>query len=148
MVRRRGSIEKAVLRVDAKAEGLVVAVGGWSPHYNPDGTIDTSRSPWFHVRLTERDAPWAFVKGLPARAISTLELLATLVGLVLLAPPALDAHGAAGTVAVTGLTDSHADVPVSTLGITASTVARIAQACPHLFAVFLWGQSSRAGLGA
>ena len=28
VVRRRGSIEKAVLRVDAKAEGLVVAVGG------------------------------------------------------------------------------------------------------------------------
>ena len=118
MVQRRASVEKAVLRVDAKAEGLVVAVGGWSPHYNTDGTIDTSKSPWFHVRLTERDAPWAFVKGLPARAISTLELLATLVGLVLLAPSALDARGAAGTVAVTGLTDSQVSSAVVTRGLT------------------------------
>ena len=68
--------------------------------------------------MTERDAPWAFVKGLPARAISTLELLATLVGLVLLAPPALDARGAAGTVAVTGLTDSQVSSAVVTRGLT------------------------------
>ena len=75
---------------------------------------------WFHMRLTEQEAPWAFVGGRPASAISTLELLATTLGLVLLAPPELDSPGAAGTVAVTGLTDSQVSAAVVTRGLTTS----------------------------
>ena len=78
------------------------------------------RSRWFSVRLTEQDAPWAFVGGRPARAISTLELLATTLGLVLLGPAQLDAPGAAGTAAVTGLTDSQVSAAMVTRGLTTS----------------------------
>ena len=101
----------SVLRVDAKAEGLTVAVGGWAPVRDEKGQIDVSRPPWFSLTLTRENAPWAFVKGEPARAISTLELLATTVGLVILSPKALNAPGVAGTVAMTGLTDSHQEAP-------------------------------------
>ena len=84
---------RAVLRVDAKAEGLAVAVGGWAPFHNEQGQVVTSKSRWFSVTLTEKNAPWAFVSGVPARAISTLERLATTLGLVLLSPPELDTPG-------------------------------------------------------
>ena len=114
----RARVKNAVLRVDAKAEGLAVAVGGWAPHYDAEGRIVVNRSRWFSVRLTESTAPWAFVKGSPARAISTLELLATTLGLVVLSPPELDAMGAAGTVAVTGLTDSQVSAAVVSRGLT------------------------------
>ena len=53
-------------------------------------------------------------------ARSTLELLATTLGLVLLAPPALEAAGAAGTVSVTGLMDSQVAAAVVTRGLTTS----------------------------
>ena len=114
----RRTIKKSVLRVDAKAEGLVVAVGGWSPFYDEDGAIVKDKSKWFSVRLTEAEAPWAFVKGKPSRAISTLELLATTVGLVLLAPVALARPGVAGSVTVTGFTDSLVSASVVTRGLT------------------------------
>ena len=117
-VRQRAQLGRASLRVDAKAEGLAVAVGGWAPHYGPGGEVLVHKSPWFHVRLTEKEAPWAFVKGAPARAISTLELLATLLGLVLLAPPELEVAGTAGSVAVTGLTDSQVSAAVVARGLT------------------------------
>ena len=91
----RRALKRPVLRVDAKAEGLSVAVGGWSPHYDSDGRIRKESPRWFSVELTERDAPWAFVKGIPARAISRLELLATTLGLVLLNPVELSGPGVA-----------------------------------------------------
>eukprot|EP00969_Alexandrium_andersonii_P100356 4426909-Alexandrium_andersonii.AAC.1 len=72
--------------------------------------VCTELSPWFSVRLSEAVAPWAFVKGAPSRAMSTLELLAATVGFVLLATPALGAPGVAGNVGVTdivGFTDSQ-----------------------------------------
>ena len=117
-VKQRTAVKKAVLRVDAKAEGLSVAVGGWAPCYDENGRILVSSSRWFSVRLTEDNAPWAFVKGVPARAISTLELLATTLGLVLLSPAELDSPGTAGTVAVTGLTDSQVSSAVVRRGLT------------------------------
>ena len=106
MVRRRSTIVGSVLRVDAKAEGLTVAVGGWAPVRNDKGETDVSGSPWFSLALAKDNAAWAFVKGEQARAFSTLELLANTVGLVLLPPGELDAPGAAGTVAMMGLTDA------------------------------------------
>ena len=120
VVRRRTTIAGSVLRVDAKAEGLTVAVGGWAPVRDERGQIDVSRSPWLSLTLTKENAPWAFVKGEPARAISTLELLATTVGLVLLSPKELSAPGVAGTVAMTGLTDSQVSSAVVTRGLTTS----------------------------
>ena len=105
-LRQRRKLSAALMRVDAKAEGLCVGIGGWAPVYTPEGTIDKSRSPWFSLKLEESVAPWAFARGLPARAISTLELLATTVGLVLLAPPELEAGPGDGMTHVAGLTDS------------------------------------------
>ena len=119
-VLERTSLNRSVLRVDAKAEGLAVAVGGWAPHYEADGTISIGKSRWFSVELTERDAPWAFIKGVPANTISTLELLATTLGLVLLAPTELQTPGVAGGVTVTGFTDSLVSASVVTRGMTTS----------------------------
>ena len=71
----------------------------------------------FHS-LAEEDAPWACVKGAPSRAISTLELLATTLGLVLLSPVELSEEGVAGSVTVTGFTDSQVSSSVVTRGLT------------------------------
>ena len=68
--------------------------------------------------MTEADAPWAFVKGLPAGKISTLELLASTVGLLLLAPERLSNEGAIGAIAITGLTDSQVAAKVLQRGIS------------------------------
>ncbi len=69
-------------RVDAKAEGAVVGVGGWLPTRNASGALDTMLSPWFSLSLTAEDAPWAFHRGAPYRAIASLEALATLIGVM------------------------------------------------------------------
>ena len=117
-VKSRKTLGGSLLRVDAKAEGLSVAVGGWCPHVDETGAVVKWKSRWFSVALTEEDAPWAFVKGMPSRTISALELLATTVGLVLLSPPELSGDGVAGTVMVTGLTDSLVSASVVTRGLT------------------------------
>ena len=57
---------------------------------------------------------------MPARTISTLELLATTVGLVLLAPSELDRPGASDLVSVTGFTDSQVSANVVARGLTTS----------------------------
>ena len=113
----RSSLQRALMRVDAKAEGLAVGVGGWAPHYGPGGDIILGKSEWFSISLTEKDAPWAFIKGAPARTISGLEMLATTIGLVLLSPPRL-ADGTMGSVSVTGMTDSLVSSSVVTRGMT------------------------------
>ena len=76
------------------------------------------KSKWFSLRLTEEEAPWAFVRGKPSRAISTLELLAATVGLVLLAQVSLAEPGVSGSVTVTGFTDSLVSSSVVTRGLT------------------------------
>ena len=58
------------------------------------------------------------MKGKPSRAISTLELLATTVGLVLLAPVALAMPGVTVSVTVTGFADSLVSASVVTRGLT------------------------------
>ena len=106
----------AALRVDAKAEGLEVALGGWMPVLGSDGRPDKSLSRWFSLRLTPSSAPWAFVRGLPSSQISTLEMLATTVGVV-----ALDLKTncpMAKRVQVTGLTDSQVSSNVVARGQT------------------------------
>ena len=41
---------------------------------------------WFFLRLSKKTAPWAFQKGEAFRSIASLEMLATLLGIMLLAP--------------------------------------------------------------
>ena len=56
-------------RVDAKAEGDTVAIGGWAPVVGADGRPDTRASDWFAMTLDRESAPWAFFKGEPFRSI-------------------------------------------------------------------------------
>ena len=80
---------RELFRVDAKAEGMQVVIGGWKPHRDPEGNLDCSKSPWFSVTLTEESAPWAFEGGRPYTKIASLELLATTVGITLFGPELL-----------------------------------------------------------
>ena len=45
-----------MFRLDAKAEGDAVAIGGW----RTTGGARTRDAPWFALELTSRTAPWAF----------------------------------------------------------------------------------------
>ena len=49
----------ALFRVDAKAEGMTVAIGGWAPVVDQSGAVRTDLSRWFSLRLSAEDAPWA-----------------------------------------------------------------------------------------
>ena len=69
-------------RLDAKAEGDKVVVGGWEVLKSED----TRDAPWFSITLTRASAPWAYARGDPFRTIASLELLGSLVSLVLLVP--------------------------------------------------------------
>ena len=71
-----------VFRLDAKAEGESVAIGGWRCR----GASRTKEASWFAVSLNRRNAPWAFQKGEAFRTIASLELLGVLVGLMVLVP--------------------------------------------------------------
>ena len=110
----RGSI----MRVDAKAEGRDVRIGGWIPARDKHGAIRTHLSPWFSLQLTEATAPWAFDRGAPFKAIASLELLATTVGLAVLGPRALPASDIDGLVTVGGLTDSTVSANVLVRGMS------------------------------
>ncbi len=75
---RRSPIDHAP-RVDARATGEVIGIGGWLPMTGEDGNISTSRSPWFALNLNRDSAPWAYTKGgQPFRTIAALEGLAML----------------------------------------------------------------------
>ena len=71
-----------LFRLDAKAEGQEVAIGGW---LSAEGRA-TKDAPWFAVRLTRKNAAWAFARGEPFRTIASLELLGALVGVMVLLP--------------------------------------------------------------
>ena len=68
-----------VFRVDAKAEGEIVVVGGWETY----GGRAIGEARWFSIKLTRRNAPWVFLKGEPFKAIASLELVAVLCSLML-----------------------------------------------------------------
>eukprot|EP00973_Karenia_brevis_P025955 3581826-Karenia_brevis.AAC.1 len=61
------------------AEDGCVAMGGWMM-LNDD---DTTRCPWFHLRIREADLPVIFDQGADQtfRHIAALELMGTLCGL-------------------------------------------------------------------
>ena len=86
-----------LFRLDAKAEGQEVAIGGW---LCADGRA-TRDAPWFSVKLTRQNAAWAFARGEPFRTIASLELLGALVGVMVLLPMSLFDRGPENTGLVT-----------------------------------------------
>ena len=66
-------------RVDAKAEGELIVVGGWE--VGPKAETKTAR--WFSVVLSRKSAPWAYLKGEPFRNLSSLELVVVLIAVML-----------------------------------------------------------------
>jgi hypothetical protein len=91
-----------VFRLDAKAEGDTVAIGGWKT----SGEAKASKAPWFAISLTRVTAPWAFARGEPFRTIASLELLAALVGLIVLTPELDRYRDSAATISMSCGTDN------------------------------------------
>ena len=94
-----------LFRLDAKAEGEDVAIGGWLCR----GVSRTRDAPWFAVRLNRRNAPWAFSRGEAFRTIAALELLGALVGLMVLGPAIAQGNETAGTMTLTCGTDNRSN---------------------------------------
>jgi len=93
---------REIFRVDAKAEGNEVAIGGWASRGGCPGSAS-----WFAVRLSKQNAPWAFARGEPFRVIASLELLAVLVAVMVLVPPQEARGTSAGRAAITAYTDNQ-----------------------------------------
>eukprot|EP00438_Fugacium_kawagutii_P024076 Skav212939 [mRNA] locus=scaffold374:464240:467185:- [translate_table: standard] len=70
---------REAFRVDAKAEGDCIVVGGWEI----DEDLPGKKGRWFSIRLTRKNAPWAYIKGDPFRSITSLELVAVLSAVML-----------------------------------------------------------------
>ena len=92
-----------MFRLDAKAEGEKVAIGGWLVGETGNPKV----APWFSLVLTRATAPWAFARGDPFRTIAALELLGTLVSLVVLVPVEKRKGDAAGLISLTCSTDNQ-----------------------------------------
>ena len=92
-----------VFRLDAKAEGELVCVGGWTCLPGKP----TRECPWFSVRLDRRNAPWAFSRGEAFRTIASLELLGALVGVAVLMPPPSLVPASCGLATITCGTDNQ-----------------------------------------
>ena len=90
-----------IFRVDGMADQDGIAIGGWETYV----TSDPSKARWFHVRLTRKNAAFLYLKGEPFRTISTSELLAVTVAIMVFGPQAAWRSGA-GCVSVTGFTDN------------------------------------------
>ena len=76
--RRLANGAREAFRVDAKAEGEKIVIGGWEVI----GSNDNEKGRWFAVELNRKNAPWAYLKGEPFRSIA-LELTAVLVAVIL-----------------------------------------------------------------
>jgi hypothetical protein len=94
-------------RTDAKAEGDLVTVGGYQTRNGKDEEIHPAQSKWFLLKLTRANAPWAFARGEPFRAIASLELLGSLLGIMLLLDGQEEGdHHHSGSLSVSGVTDN------------------------------------------
>ena len=93
-----------VFRVDAKAEGDLVVVGGWESY----GGCLPEDARWFSVQLTKVSAPWAFSKGEPFRTIAALELLGALLAFMLFKDGAPWLQGSS-YFCITGYTDNSSN---------------------------------------
>ena len=92
-----------VYRMDAKAEGQTVVIGGWKS----EGGCKTKDAAWFSLELTRKTAPWAFERGEPYRTIASLELMGTLVGLMVLVPPGTPKGDTSAVVSLSVGTDNQ-----------------------------------------
>ena len=110
------------MRVDAKAEGDLITLGGWLPVCDGDGMPRTELSPWYSVDLDKTNAPWAYCKGEPYRTVSALELIASTAGLVIFEKwmPTAAGGPCEAAVQVTGFTDSQVSAAVVDKGMTTS----------------------------
>ena len=78
---------KQAWRVDAHADEDGVGVGRWWPQADEKGLVTTKNSPWFAVKVTPENAPWAFQKeGKAYRVIATLEASGMLLALLAFGP--------------------------------------------------------------
>lgn len=66
------SLPSDCFRVDAKAAGEEIVIGGWESY----GGRSAREARWFSIRLSRKTVPWACAKGEPFRSIASLELLA------------------------------------------------------------------------
>jgi hypothetical protein len=94
-------------RVDAKAEGDDVAIGGWETFEN----LDTKKARWFAIKLTRKSAAWAYARGEPFRAIASLEMMAVLIAIIVFAPGSKWAESSA-TVSISANTDNQGNASV------------------------------------
>ena len=111
------------LRVDAKAEGDEVCVGGWRPTADSSGRLDTRLSPWFSIRLSRESAPWCYSKGEPFRTIMALELFALLCAVILLGPEPQEGSAPPherGRVVLPSLADNEGSVAVTFKGVSST----------------------------
>ena len=90
-----------IFRVDAKAAGEEIVIGGWETWKR----AVQAEARWFSFRLNRKNAAWAYLKGDPFRSIATLELIGVLAAVMVLAPGAEWAGGDA-KVTLTALTDN------------------------------------------
>ena len=90
-------------RVDASADEGRVVIGGWRI-LESDKAAEAS---WFSVELTRATAPWAFMRGEPFRIIASTELLASLVGLMVLMLESDARSETAATITMTAGTDNQ-----------------------------------------
>ena len=90
-----------IFRVDAKAAGEEIVIGGWETW----GGVPQCQARWFSFKLNRRNAAWAYLKGDPFRSIATLELIGVLAAVMVLSPDAKWAEGDS-TVTLSALTDN------------------------------------------
>ena len=102
-------------RIDAKAEGPdTVVLGGWCTL----GTAAPGQARWFSHKVARAEAPWAFEKGQPQRAVAALELLAVLYGVALLVPPVPGDCLKRGSVEISVGTDNQSNSRLANKWIT------------------------------
>jgi len=93
--------EVEAFRADAKAEGQTVCIGGWEVL----GETPPEMARWFSIRLTKKNAAWAFEGGEPFRKIASLELMGTLL-CILAFPPGDRAREGTPLITFTATTDN------------------------------------------
>ena len=91
-----------IFRVNAKAEGDCVVIGGWESF----GDCSPSEARGFSIVLDKASAPWAYAKGEPFRTIAALELLGALFAFMLSKGGAAWLQGSA-YLSLTGYTDNQ-----------------------------------------
>ncbi|CAE8725125.1 unnamed protein product [Polarella glacialis] len=96
------SVWGEAFRLDAKAQGDLVCIGGWESF----GGISCDKARWFSVRLSKKQIPWAFAKGEPFKTVASLELLGVLISILVFIKDAPWRNGVA-QVAFTAFTDNQ-----------------------------------------